>query len=135
MVRVLEHGSNFDLVQFEDRVSELMALERIYTAHPDWRKGGRRLSGPLFDHLNPISIIGKALNYAPVNLAPVNLATCWFQPTRQCDSRGPPRRARLETAFAECEARRRRALRATPSARWVRSPRTSHHWSPRWTLR
>ena len=78
MVRVLEHGSNFDLVQFEDRVSELMALERIYTAHPDWRKGGRRLSGPLFDHLNPISIIGKALNYAPVNLAPVNLATCWF---------------------------------------------------------
>eukprot|EP00966_Prymnesium_polylepis_P233866 5409503-Prymnesium_polylepis.1 len=60
MVRVLEHGSNFDIVQFEERASELMRLDSSYTRHPDWRKSSRRLSGPMFDHVNPKSIIAAS---------------------------------------------------------------------------
>ena len=77
MVRVLEAGANFDIVQFEDRASELMSLDRIYARHPDWRKGSRRLSGPMFDRVNPKSIIA-ASGRDPVLLSKVNLSTCWL---------------------------------------------------------
>ena len=59
MLRTLSHGSNFDMIQFEERACELMRLEEIYCRRPELRKGSRRLSGPLFDHLNPRSI-GRA---------------------------------------------------------------------------
>ena len=49
MQRTLEHGTNFDLVQFEQRASELQALEEIYARNPALRKPSRRLSGPMFD--------------------------------------------------------------------------------------
>ena len=43
--RTISHGTNFDLVQFEERASHLMSLEEIYTRHPEMRKGSRRLGG------------------------------------------------------------------------------------------
>ena len=71
--RTVEHGHNFDMVQFEERASELMRLEEIYARTPDLRKGSRRLSGPLFDHVNPVSIGKQA-----VSLQGVSLPGCWM---------------------------------------------------------
>jgi hypothetical protein len=73
MLRTLEHGMNFDMIQFEERANELMRLEEIYCRRPELRKPSRRLSGPLFDHVNPRSI-GKAA----ANLAGVSLPNCWL---------------------------------------------------------
>ena len=73
--RTVEHGHNFDMVQFEERASELMRLEEIYARNPDLRKGSRRLSGPLFDHVNPVSIGKQA-----VSLQGVSLPGCWIWP-------------------------------------------------------
>ena len=78
MMRVLQHGANFDLVQIEDRASALMQLDLIYSRHPEWRKPSRRLSGKLFDHLNPTSILGRSKDYSPVALAQVQLSSCWY---------------------------------------------------------
>ena len=78
MVRTLERGMNFDMVQFEDRGSELMRLDDIYVRNPTWRKNLRRLSGPCFDHINPVAITGKGSDYSPVNLNMVVLPTCWL---------------------------------------------------------
>ena len=55
--RTLSHGTNFDLLQFEERASHLMSLEEIYARNPQMRKGSRRLGGVLFDHINPKSIL------------------------------------------------------------------------------
>ena len=52
-MRVIQHGANFDTVQFEeDRASELMCVDEIFARNPEWRKGSRRLAGVLFDHVN-----------------------------------------------------------------------------------
>lgn len=79
MMRTLEHGTNFDMVQFEERASALMALEEIYSRSPELRKPSRRLSGQLFDRLNPKTIVAKGTSkdYSAACLDNVHLATCW----------------------------------------------------------
>jgi hypothetical protein len=77
-LRILQHGQNFDMVQFEDRASELMSLAMIHARHPDWKKGTRRLSGMCFDHVNPKTILGKTMDDSPFNLAAVSLPSCWY---------------------------------------------------------
>ena len=73
----MEHGANFDQVEFDVRISEVMRLEQIYVRNPDLRLGSRRLGGVLFDHVNPKSILGRQRNLAPVAVGSVNLSTCW----------------------------------------------------------
>ena len=75
-LRVLQHGQNFDIVQFEDRASELMSLDSIYARHPEWKKGSRRLTGMCFDHVNPKTILAN--NASAVDLSNVGLTSCWF---------------------------------------------------------
>jgi hypothetical protein len=77
MLRTLEHGTNFDMIQFEERASALMRLEEIYVRRPERRKPSRRISGVYFDHLNPKTIIGKNKDYSPALLSSVQLSTCW----------------------------------------------------------
>ena len=84
--RTLSHGSNFDVVQFEERAGELMSLEEIYGRNPEMRKASRRLSGVLFDHLNPKTIIGRSKDYAPVRLAGVSLPARWQSGSQQAAS-------------------------------------------------
>ena len=74
--RGLENGANFDVVQYEERASELMALDSIYVRRPELRKGARRLNGPILDHVNPKTIVSKA-GYKPAKLEGVNLPNCW----------------------------------------------------------
>ena len=47
-------GTQFDLVQFEDRETTAMSIQDIYSRHPEWHQGPRRLSASL-DHMNPSS--------------------------------------------------------------------------------
>ena len=75
-LRILQHGQNFDMVQFEDRASELMSLAMIHARHPEWKKGTRRLSGMSFDHVNPKTILG--MDDSPANLKVVSLPSCWY---------------------------------------------------------
>lgn len=78
MQRVLEAGRNFDTIQLEERGSELMVLDDIYTRHPDWKRTARRLGGKLFDHVNPRSITGGGKNYKPVDMSNVTLPPIWM---------------------------------------------------------
>ena len=45
-------GTQFDCVQFEERASAAMSIQAIYSRHPEWHRGARRLTGSL-DHMNP----------------------------------------------------------------------------------
>ena len=72
MLRTLETGSNVDMVQFEERASELMRLDLIYTRNPDIKRGPRRLGGSLFDHMNP-----KSIGRAAASLASLSLPSTW----------------------------------------------------------
>jgi hypothetical protein len=47
-------GTQFDVVQFEERATAAMSIQRIYARHLDWRKPPKRLMGSL-DHMNPRS--------------------------------------------------------------------------------
>ena len=58
------------MLQLEERVSILCRLMWIYSRHPDWDPGSRRLNRSL-DHWNTLSWTGDTQT---VN---VNLTTCW----------------------------------------------------------
>lgn len=45
-------GTQVDCIQFEDRATAAMSIQAIYSRHPDWQRGARRLTGSL-DHMNP----------------------------------------------------------------------------------
>lgn len=45
-------GTQFDCVQFEERVTAAMSIRAIYSRHPEWERVSRRLTGSL-DHMNP----------------------------------------------------------------------------------
>jgi predicted nicotinamide N-methyase len=38
---------NFDLLQLEEKASGAMQVMEVYSRHPDWDRGSRRLSGSL----------------------------------------------------------------------------------------
>ena len=77
MQRVLEAGSNFDAIQFEERAGELMRLDLIYERHPEWRKSSRRLVGRIHDHLNTRTLLASDTGSACCDVDNVILATCW----------------------------------------------------------
>ena len=45
-------GTQFDCIQFEERASAAMSIQAIYSRHPEWQRGSRRLARSL-DHMNP----------------------------------------------------------------------------------
>ena len=47
-------GNQFDIVQFEDRETTAMSIQAIYSRHPEWHSGPRRLTRSM-DHWNPHS--------------------------------------------------------------------------------
>lgn len=63
-------GRNFDLLQLEERVTILCRLMWIYSRHPDWDPGSRRLNISL-DHWNTRSWTGDTQTVS------VNLTVCW----------------------------------------------------------
>jgi len=49
---------NIDLLQFEERISTVFALQSIFEEHPDWRKGCQRRLAQSFGHWNALSWTG-----------------------------------------------------------------------------
>ena len=45
-------GTQFDCIQFEGRASAAMSIQAIYSRHPEWQRGSRRLTRSL-GHMNP----------------------------------------------------------------------------------
>jgi hypothetical protein len=45
-------GTQFDCIQFEERASAAMSIQAIYSRHPEWQRGSRRLTRSL-GHMNP----------------------------------------------------------------------------------
>ena len=45
-------GTQVDCIQFEERATAAMSIAAIYSRHPEWQRGSRRLTGSL-DHMNP----------------------------------------------------------------------------------
>ena len=76
-MRTATHGQNVSSVEFELRAYEIMRLACLYTLHPEWKRNTRRLAGPLFDHLNPPSILGPSRDTAPVDVTLAPLPSCW----------------------------------------------------------
>ena len=86
MERVLEAGSNFDLLQKEERATMLMRLDKLYTLHPEMRKGSKRQVGSMqFDHTNPKTIASKS-GRAPIDVGSVNLVNCWSMGAADADA-------------------------------------------------
>eukprot|EP00966_Prymnesium_polylepis_P279038 6446352-Prymnesium_polylepis.1 len=76
MDRDLRGGSNVDMLQFEERASDVMSLAEIFARRPELYKGAKRLSGTAFDHTNPVSILAKG--NAPAALSSVTLPMAWM---------------------------------------------------------
>jgi len=44
ILRTMGHGRNFDLLQLEERIGHAMQVAEVYSRHPEWDRGSRRLS-------------------------------------------------------------------------------------------
>jgi hypothetical protein len=79
LYRLLENHHNCDLLGLQHRCCQAAGISHIYSEHPEWDRGHRRLNlegKEGVDHTNPASWKGN------VDVAPVSLFTAWVSGRR-----------------------------------------------------